>query len=369
MAKISKLTQLLCDTHNPLLMYRGCNPIPHNLTERRHGQDENPNLKFYNEFHRLYQEALKITASKNLVFSLEADFSDTNEGLGGFTEAGYVPIDLFRDILSKNDLETTGAIQKDLEFYWPRCHQTGKFMKFLASINLGIWPKVLHDALCVKSADRNWSPPASRAIGYDLARTDGGRDVSESDIWMHLFVSEQADFETFVPDCHVRLTTAPNYNKMDVHMAEITRRIHGERQLSDGTLLQLITDFQKANCVKSPYICGPKKFFTNIRPRFNFDGLGPKPQKLEDLHDSDNPNDFGSWRASGDVTIYGRPRSQQTEKRFIAPDRYNGLRALTPVFCFSDSENDITHQFYADMIMGDAISHKMIYCKLDSSCT
>ena len=362
--KFSRLTQILCDTHNPLLMYRGCNPIPDKV-KRTSGGRENPNLHFYKEFHRLYQEALKFTPSKNLVFSLEADFSDTNQGLGGFAEAGYVPTELFRDVIRKND--SAEEIQKDLRYYWPRCHQTGKYMKFLASINLNIWPKVLHDALCIKG-NSQWSPPSSRAIGYDLAREDG-RNIYESDIWMHLFVSEQSDFETFVPDCHVRLTTTHNYDKVDPSMAEWSRNYDAERELPKETLIPIIEAFQKENCVESPHICGPKQFFTNIRPRFNFDGLGKISDKLEELSDSDNPNDFGSWKGSGDCTIYGRPRSQQTEKRFISPDSYNGLRALTPMFSFSDAQNDITHQFYADAVCFDAIRHKYSYCKLDSSNT
>ena len=89
------LTQLQCQTHNPLLMVRGCNPIPEEAKRGKYGRGESSILPAYEQFHSLYKAALKQTATKNLVFGLEVDYSDTDQGFGGFFNGGYVPVNLF----------------------------------------------------------------------------------------------------------------------------------------------------------------------------------------------------------------------------------------------------------------------------------
>lgn len=68
----------------------------------------------------------------------EVDYSDKDEGLGGFYNAGQLP-PFFSDLAAD--------FEKDFKFYWPKDPHSNKYMRFMGSINLGVWPRVIHDAL------------------------------------------------------------------------------------------------------------------------------------------------------------------------------------------------------------------------------
>lgn len=112
--------------HNPLLLWNGLNAPP---------QESKIDPK-YAQIQSLYEEALKQTSTRNLTMGLEVDYSDTDQGLGGFYNAGYIP-EFFSNLgLRKNESE------RDFKFYWPKDYHTGKYMHYLASINLGNWPLI-----------------------------------------------------------------------------------------------------------------------------------------------------------------------------------------------------------------------------------
>lgn len=165
---------------------------------------------------------------------------------------------------------------------------------------------------------------------------------------MHLFVSEQNDFETSIPDCHVKMN---NYGLKHYY------RGIDENECTLEEERALIKEWQETQTCKTE-ICGPNKYFANIRPRFYWDGGGYRPDKEEGVF---------SWH-EGDCQVYGVPRSQQEPKRYLSPENYFS-RGLTPMFAFNDDLHDITHQFYADASIMDSINHKRVYSKLDSSCT
>ena len=337
-------------------MVNGCNPIPLGGKVYKYGRGElqrHDIIPFYEQFQTLYKESTKQTAPQNLVFGLEVDYSSTDVGLGGFYNAGYVPVNLFSDL--------KGDYQKDFEFYWPR-EANGKFMRYQGSINLGCWPRVLHDALSIPR--QWWENGMSYVCGTDISKVDASEFI-ENDIWMHLFATSSGDFETFSPDCHVRFTSEFNFNHIDERHKRIVDDVYGNKHFTNEQIKELIVKFQEENTKKCETFTSPSEFFTNIRPRFYWDGL-LTTDKINDLYDDEK----GIFTyGEGDCHVFGKPRSQQEERRYISPDQYNGLRALTPMFCFSDSEADMTHQFYADGVMMDSISHKRTYCKLDSSCT
>lgn len=355
----ANLTQLLAQTRNPLLMVRGCNPIPEDAKRGKYGRGESRNLPFYEQFQALYKEAITFTGSKNIVFGLEVDYSDTDQGLGGFYNAGYVPLNLFSQLREDHE--------KDLRFYWPHDPHSpeGKRMRYQGSINLGVWPRVLHDAMA--TAEQYWENGKSFVCGTNISRPDA-YEYLECDIWMHLFSSMQADFETPIPDCQVRFTSEFNFANIDETHTKIIEDIYGNKHFTPEQIKELVVKFQEEQAVKDDGVKPPKSFFCNIRPRFYFDGL-KRTAKLEALAERGNWGEGLMESHRGDCQIYGRPRSQQEAKRFISPDSYNGIRALTPMFAFDDVDADMTHQFYADALMMDDISHKRAYCKLDSSCT
>jgi hypothetical protein len=343
-------------------MWRGCNPIPEEIKADRHGR-ENHLLPLYQKFQSLYAEAITQTPSKNVVFGLEIDYSDTDQGLGGFYDAGYVPVDLFYR-LDEKDWE------KDFRFYWPRdpFSPDGKYMRYLGSVNLGVWPRVLHDM--TSTYEKYWENGKSFACGTDVSR-DSFRNLFEQEIWLHLFSSVQNEFDSAIPDCHVRMTTEFNFSKMDETSRKIVNDVYGNKHWTPEQIKEKIIAWQNEHTEKSEMIVTPKKFFANIRPRFYYDGPYPYSKKLQKLHEG-GKNGLGeglmTWH-EGDCHVYGPPSSQQEARRYISPDSFNGVRACVPIFCFNDDDHDMTHQFYVDAIMMDAISHKRAYCKLDSSCT
>lgn len=185
---------------------------------------------------------------------------------------------------------------------------------------------------------------------------------------MHLFTSYQNEFESLIPDCHVRFTSEFDFKYIDETHKKIIDDIYGNKIWTSEQIKEKIINFQENNTEKSEMIVAPEKFFTNIRPRFYFDGI-KLTSKLEKLSQSGNYGKGIMAYHEGNCHVFGTPRSQQEQRRYISPDSYNGIRALTPMFCFNDSDHDMTHQFYADALMMDDISHTKAYCKLDSSCT
>jgi hypothetical protein len=356
------LTQLQCQIHNPLLMVRGCNPIPEEAKKGRYGGEGESNILWaYTKFQELYQEALKQAASKNLVFGLEVDYADTNQGLGGFFNAGYLPENLFSQI---------GADwEKDFRFHWPRDPHSreGKHMRYQGSINLGVWPRVVHDAMAVPQ--QYWKNGKSFVCSIDISKLNT-YEFLEANVWMHLFTSLQNEYDNATPDCSVRFTLEFDFTRIDEGHKKIIDDIYGNKHWTPEQIREKIVQWQEANTVKSDMIVAPNKFFANIRPRFYYDG--PRNSaRLDDLYekaeDDKGANIFKY--GEGDCHVYGPPHSQQSPKRYISPDSYNGIRALAPMFAFNDDEHDMTHQFYADALMMDEFSGVRAYCKLDSSCT
>jgi len=313
-----KLTTDLARTlFNPLLCSRGLNYLSE--------EEETEQTKHIRE---LYAAGIKQTSKNNLVWGLEVDYSDVDCGNGGFLSAGYMP-PFFGNLYKDSDM------QKELSFYWPKDHKSGKYMSLVGAINLGSWPKAFHD-LTAYNVDQ-----------WNRLSFAGGRELDNSwyeprDTWMYFFVSHRNDFETSIPDCHVR----------QVHFSKSERH---NRCFSE-TVLSKMWDWQKNQTVMTSVVA-PPKYFTNIRPRFYYDGTG-YPDKEKGIFA------YGE----GDCSVYGPPNSQQEPKRYISPESYF-LRALTPIFSFSDDGTDMTHQFYADTSIFDSIYHTRPYCKLDSSCT
>jgi len=342
-------------------MVRGCNPIPEEAKTGKYGRGESSILPAYQQFHSLYQAALKQTATKNLAFGLEVDYSETDEGFGGFYNGGFVPVNMFSQLQADTD--------KDFRFHWPRdpFSPDGKYMRYQGSINLGVWPRVLHDAMA--TSEQYWQHGKSYACSIDISkmRLD---EFLEANIWMHLFASFQAEWDNPTPDCSVRFTSEFDFARMDEGHKKIVDEIYGNKHWTTEQIREKIVQWQEANTVKSDMIVSPSKFFTNIRPRFHYDG--PRNSaRLDDLFDkAEDDKGVNIFKYhEGDCHVYGSPRSQQEAKRYISPDSYNGIRACAPMFAFNDDEHDMTHQYYADALMMDEYSGRRAYCKLDSSCT
>lgn len=346
--------QFQAETYNPLLMWRGCNGIPAERLDR-HTEDVSFALKFYEEFVTLYNKAIKQAPSKHICFGLEVDYADTDEGLGGFYDAGFVPVGLFDNI--------DGNVEKYMNYAWPRdpFSADGKFMRYLGGINLGIWPKVFHDMTA------SWGEHLRNGKSFAMGVRDSNSDlgsIRSKNTWLHLFSSRQAEFDSPTPDCNVQMSHEHDFSRMDENTAKIVRDVYKNKHWTPEQIREHIINWQTKHTEEAEFIKGHKKYFKNIRPRFYYDG--PYSDKIYKLMD----NEKGIFaHGKGDCNVYGKPNSQQEPQRYISPNSYNGIRALTPTFCFNDADHDMTHQFYCDTLMLDEFNHKQAYCKLDSSCT
>lgn len=352
-------TQFQAQTWNPLLMWNGINPIPTDeMAKYRDNDRENPFLKYYNEFVSLYAEAVKQAPSKHICFGLEADFSDTDEGIGGFYDGGFVPVELF---------DLPADVERYMRYAWPRdpFSESGKYMRYLGSINLGVWPQVLHDMSYVTTTNGYDNYNQSFAFGY-RSHTNGIRSFFDKSLWMHLFTSRQAEFDSPTPDCNVQISSEHDFTRMSEEVQKIVRSVYTNKNWTKEQIREHIVKWQNEHTEEAEYIKGHKKYFKNLRPRFYYDGPYPYPDRIANLMEKEDG--IFSWKG-GDVQVYGLPRSQQEARRYISPNSYNGIRACTPMFSFNDGEHDMTHQFYADAFMLDEYNHKQAYCKLDSSCT
>lgn len=353
----SKKTILECEMWNPLLMCRGLNPVE--LPQICEYDDPSGKIKEkiysqYETFKTLFESAKKQTAQKNLVFGLEADFSDVNTGNGGFFSSGFVPsvLEIFGGIPHKDE-----TIERKFKFYWPKDPISGKYMSYLGSINLGYWPKILHDY--TSKQKEGWYNLVSFAGGYKTF----DKYFRAGDYWLYLWVSHQNEFDSVLPDCHVRMIHQTGLWDKSCYYNDKNKEEEENRKIKDGEIemVKYFINFQKENCVETN-IRGPAKFFSNIRPRFYWDGF-----RKEGQYRPDKENGIFDWH-QGDCQVYGEARSQQEPRRYIY-GMHGDAHALTPIFSFSDSEHDMTHQFYVDAPFMDDISHKQYYCKLDSSCT
>lgn len=329
--------------YNPLLLSKGLNKYS--------AVDKLPETI---EIEKLYEEALKQTDSINLALGLTVEFGDEDVGLGGFASTGYVPNWMHehcgRGI--KKDWE------EDFEFYWPKDFHGNGYMAFLGAINLGRYPYIFHELTKQKFEEI-----------YALSSFYGGKELRENygkqetqDTWMYLYTSNQNDCETMLPDCHVKLEQKDNLERMSEYERNfLTDYYKDKRTYSLEEERTLISDWMR---YKTPHLDtmfegGPKKYIKSIKPRFYYDGLEDR--------DWDAP-DTGIFESRGDANVYGRPYSQQSERRYYSPSRYLP-HAMTPIFHYDDENQDMCHQFYSEAVYMDSIGHKRAYHKLDSSCT
>jgi hypothetical protein len=321
------------EAHNPLLLWNGVNTI--------FKQDLN-GIPEFSEFLTKFEAAKKQAKQEDICYGLTTTFSDENKGFGGFYSAGFIPdISIFGGDCKED-------FNKKFKYYWPKDPFSGKYMQYLGSICLNLWPYIL-DALTSRKVDDYWI--RSFACGVNDVRWFD----KNNKYWLHFWASEQNEFDSPIPDCHVRMTVK-NYSEFHLKF-DLERRVHSDEEWNN-----FFKEWQETQCVKSS-VKGENSFFNELNLRFYWDGLG----KLSDRK-AESENGIFNWDR-GDIKVYGNPASQQEPRRYISPNGYCGVRGCVPILSFNDGEADMTHQFYCDVPLMDNISHTRAYCKLDSSCT
>lgn len=304
------MTTLERRLHNPLLLVH--------LNKDVHEEGEK-----YIEFKNKLDEATKLAPREDLVYSLYAESSVKDCGMGGFVNSGFIPYGIIPEYKYGDD-----DFEDDLRFFWPK-NAKGKPMAFLGGINLQDWPIVFHKY----TADRIFRScnAISFAGGFELLER-----WNKLPKWLYFFADDNGSFDSFAPDCHVRMVSDSKYNTINGRGDAIKKFM---------------------SKIKPSKITTPDCFFKNPILKFEYDGCdGEIGDKI-----NEHPNSV--------IKIYGAPESQQDPCRYLSPNSYGLKRACTPLVCFNDFSNDTTHQFYVDTISMHPIEHTRAYCKLESSMT
>jgi hypothetical protein len=218
------------------------------------------------EFYEKYLAAAKQTSYRYLAYGLESSYVDEDQGFGGFYDSGFIsPSFIGGRYATINDSNW----EKDFKFYWPKDIRTGKYMRYLGSINLGVWPQVFSDYTQIKP--EAYYCNVSFAGGKDLWRGESRRE--NTNVWLSVFVGEgYGDFEMMVPDCHIRMNCMDDFDRMSDWEKNYRLERKSERNAwSDDQIIAKMKEWQETMCVKSR-VKGAPKFFSKPKMRFHYDG-------------------------------------------------------------------------------------------------
>ena len=93
------------------------------------------------------------------------------------------------------------------------------------------------------------------------------------------------------------------------------------------------------------------------------------PELIDPRNTPEREDIFGG---NSTYSLFGRPRSQQTEPRFVCSFGYEGedwkIHRMAPIICWDDSEHDMTRQMYGCFRCVDSQSDT-VWARMDNSCT
>lgn len=120
----------------------------------------------------------------------------------------------------------------------------------------------------------------------------------------------------------------------------------------------------------------PLKFIEKYDLNFDLDWIfGNKnnlsyEEELEEIIEEVLPEALPSpsGKYGSDFTLFGKPESQQEQKRFFNPIGYNKATRMSPLINWTDEHEDFTYQIYGDFRYYFHMQ-KEVPCLVDGSCT
>jgi hypothetical protein len=220
-------------------------------------------------------------------------------------------------------------------------------MKFLCSLNIYDWLKTIHYA-----TGEYWGGKDD----YKLFSAVGNRNVVQYENTLRIWFDPDFNDTYLSADSQILVVWEnmfkdnPVYSEADINAAVNRKQIEAE-------------SVERATPYKIPFThLGEPEIAFDLESKagadYGWQGVSDsKGEKLWDhpLFSSDN----------AELTVLGRPSSQQTERRFINPFPGKPHR-LTPFLHWHHAQSDITYQLYAAT---KTFQHDWIEGKIDASCT
>lgn len=240
------------------------------------------------------------------------------------------------------------TIEQAIKRVWPQCAHCHKHMLFMGQFCMSPWLNAIY-------LSTNWK----KAGGYGCYQSSGlgnEQDLRQaigvaSDIWYYIFFCDCGVYHEPLCNAHVITKTRFHYSPddgMSKCLWPIEEYVDGLQSHMDGL------GHDMAGKIECRVIKGMEyRFDYDPRGGCSFDEFWEAINDLAEF-DYDSP------------CLYGRPRSQQEEKRFFCSNAFPGIHRQSPIIWWSDEEHDMDYQLYGCL---RCIDHDQLYCRVDSSCT
>jgi len=333
------------------------------LSEKDDLEKRNANIKIWLDKWNSAQEILNKAKRKGiypLAYRLEPKLSeikrvDPVEGL----KFGGIPD--FRSDFSFKDGLSKGKTPKELiANFWPRCGGCMEYMRFLGGVDLTDWLIPIHMMTANNPTKTSYRSniPEDEIPYYQHSGLGYGRDLGDigfgfgltRNFW-NIFYCDSPHFES--PAYDSRIIVESRFRDENKEVMDIKR------------YKKEIREFVKKHKIKSNI---PIQKLEGLTLKFDIDVPGKEfPDAWMCEAAEEYPEIFGRDRDS-DYQFFGKPRSQQTEKRYACQNSFLGLHRMAPIVNWTDCDHDFTYQIYGCLKCRGQESHD-IYCKTDGSCT
>ena len=263
-----------------------------------------------------------------------------------------------------------GPIIDHIAHAWPRCGCCHRHMRFICQLSFGPLAGVIHALTHF---------PSTHGLEYALSGIGGGKLQPSYivDRWWYVFMCPQAGEHFHNPNFDAHILVDWRFRSMrDIFASkseddtastkEKAQRQYRQQVLAAtksfmGDIGELSLEDQDSAIIPLQRVVGCRLGFDLDLDLHGMDtwDLSEGAEGVVDAH----PEVFGK---RGDYVFFGKPRSQQTERRPYCQNSYLGPTRMSPILNFTDENHDFSYQLYGDTM---SIDHKDLYCKVDGSCT
>ena len=235
---------------------------------------------------------------------------------------------------------------------WPKCGGCNEHMNFLGGVDLSDWLIPIH----VMTGGGMDSGPKVTSLDLKSSQYSGvgfGRTIC-SDSSAH-----RPFFQMFY--CNEPHFDSPAFDSM-IHAEQ---RYEGDKGkvMNVEEYRDVVSQFVKDNGIESNISI---RSLEGVALKFDLDIPGEDYGEdwMYDVEE-DHPEIFGR---EGDYQFFGKPESQQGNRRFACQNTYHGLHRMGPIVNWTDRDHDFTYQVDGCLKCLGQESNQ-VYCKTDGSCT
>lgn len=288
------------------------------------------------------------------------------------------------------------TVDKFIDKKWPRCKCCNQPMKFIAQLELQDWLIAIHELTLITKT--KWSSYSGFGHTYPLTNLypfyinkylfffcdNGHWDEPNSDALCMIEhirsrVPEEWDESLGPKDMYRFHKGMQEQNDAKIEKGK-TCGTHDSPPWTDKEFIVAARKFiRKHKLLRgnrkydiSTPIVKRKVIGYNIRFDLEADHSKMKYDTPESaLYDKLNyyNEEYPLFSSKGDFQLFGAPKSQQTEKRYMCQNSHPIVHRMNPLISWNDEEHDLTNQFYGCMKCLWFESNDIIFGKMDTSCT